>query len=167
MQTSQPTAEELASRLGQALEAKGLTVTAAESCTGGLVAGAITSVAGSSAWFDEAFVTYANQAKMNRVGVSADSLALYGAVSQAVVEQMAQGARQAARADLAVAISGIAGPGGGSADKPVGTVWFAWADHQEVVSQRLQFSGDRQSVRRQATEKALLGLLSLLDRNRA
>ncbi|WP_341503276.1 nicotinamide-nucleotide amidohydrolase family protein [Gallaecimonas sp. GXIMD4217] len=167
MHEKAPAVEDLASELGVRLKALGKRVTTAESCTGGLVAAAITSVAGSSSWFDEAFVTYANAAKLRRLGVSDQSLARDGAVSQAVVEQMARGALEAAGADLAVAISGIAGPDGGSADKPVGTVWLAWASEQGVTSRKLVFDGDRQAVRQQATAAALQGLLESPALNRA
>ncbi|WP_115719543.1 CinA family protein [Gallaecimonas mangrovi] len=150
---------QLSARLGAKAKAAGVTVTSAESCTGGLIAGAITDIAGSSSWFDEAFITYANAAKMRRLGVSDDSLSRHGAVSKAVVKEMAEGARLAAKADLAVATSGIAGPDGGSIDKPVGTVWMAWASATEVECRCFHFSGDRQAVRLQAVFAALSGLL--------
>lgn len=157
---------QLAARLGLAAKSAGVRLSSAESCTGGLIAGAITDIAGSSAWFDEAFVTYANAAKMRRLGVSEENLAGFGAVSKPVVEQMAQGARQQAGADLAVATSGIAGPDGGSPDKPVGTVWVAWASQQHCESRCFHFAGDRQAVRLQAVFAALTGLLEKIPIDR-
>jgi len=152
---------ELARQLGQALLARGWRVTAAESCTGGGIASAITDIAGSSGWFDMAFVTYANEAKFRLVGVSPATLEAHGAVSEPVAREMAEGARQQAGADLAVAVSGIAGPSGGSAEKPVGTVCFAWATASGTHSETCRFDGDRAAVRRQTVDHALVGLLRL------
>ncbi|WKE66458.1 CinA family protein [Gallaecimonas kandeliae] len=149
----------LAAELGAKAKAAGLRLSSAESCTGGLIAGAITEIAGSSNWFDEAFITYANAAKMRRLGVSEESLARFGAVSEAVVREMAEGARVASGADLAVASSGIAGPDGGSPEKPVGTVWLAWAGPDGTQARCVHFQGDRQDVRLQAVFTALEGLL--------
>lgn len=120
----------LANQLGDALAKQQWVATTAESCTGGGVATAITDIAGSSQWFDRAFITYSNEAKMQMLGVQAETLANHGAVSEPVVEQMAEGALTNSLADISVAISGIAGPTGGTEEKPVGTVWFAWADKQ-------------------------------------
>lgn len=156
------TLQHLAAELGAYLAERGWQVTAAESCTGGGVARAITEVAGSSGWFEMGFVTYANRAKVALLGVSEASLAQEGAVSREVVEQMALGAKHASGADLAVAISGVAGPGGGSRDKPVGTVWFAWADAAgKVVSECYVYQGDRAQVRHQACVTALRELVRL------
>lgn len=152
----------LATRLGHLLTARGGKVSTAESCTGGGVAQAITAIAGSSQWFDYGFVTYSNEAKQHVLGVSAAILQAHGAVSGEVVEAMASGAARVASADFAVAISGIAGPGGGTPDKPVGTVWFAWRHPQGVISDCYHFSGDRESVRDQAVVIALRGLLDCL-----
>lgn len=136
------------------------TVTTAESCTGGAVATRMTDLAGSSAWFNGAFVTYSNRMKSVLLGVSVKALDQYGPVSEEVVEQMAFGALERAEADLSVAISGIAGPEGGSEEKPVGTVYFAWAlKGKPVTTARHCFVGDRQAVRAQAVECALQGLL--------
>ncbi|KJS05619.1 MAG: hypothetical protein VR73_12015 [Gammaproteobacteria bacterium BRH_c0] len=154
-----PPTFELAATLGAQLLARGWRVTCAESCTGGGIAAAITDVAGSSHWFETGFVTYANGAKERLLGVSASTLALSGAVSEAVVREMAQGALRQAGADIAVAVSGVAGPDGGSAEKPVGTVWLAWASANGVETRLCQFSGDRAAVRRQAVQVALEGLL--------
>ena len=154
----------LARRLGEACRRRGpLLVATAESCTGGGVAEAITRIAGSSAWFDRAFVTYANEAKTELLGVPSDSIARHGAVSEAVAVAMAEGALARSAARVAVAITGVAGPGGGSAGKPVGTVWFAWAARgQATQARRLQLGGGRAQVRRQAVAVALQGLVDLI-----
>ena len=153
---------ELAERLGKVLLAQGEQVSCAESCTGGGIAEAITRVAGSSAWFEAGFVTYSNRQKTAQLGVPEALFAEHGAVSQAVVEAMARGAQRRSGARYAVAVSGIAGPGGGSADKPVGTVWLAWADGARCEARCYCFSGERQAVRQQSVQKALQGLLALL-----
>jgi nicotinamide-nucleotide amidase len=149
----------LALELGAALAQRDATVTAAESCTGGGVAHAITAVAGSSAWFNCGFVTYANSAKQALLGVPQGVLESQGAVSESVVRHMAEGAARVANADYAVAISGIAGPGGGTDDKPVGTVWFAWSSPQGVSAKKYQLAGDRVAVREQAIKISLQQLL--------
>ncbi len=157
-------AQTVAERLGARLLERGLRVTCAESCTGGGVAEAITSVPGSSQWFDMGFVTYADRAKQQLLGVAGETLKQYGAVSEMVAQEMASGALQAAQADLSVAITGIAGPDGGTADKPVGLVWFAWALREgEVHSLCQYFDGGRAKVRQQAVFRALLGLEQLLS----
>ncbi len=146
----------LSERIGQALKARGATVTTAESCTGGWVAKVITDIAGSSAWFERGFVTYSNEAKAQMIGVKSVTLEQHGAVSEPVVVEMAIGAIKAARADYAISISGIAGPDGGTATKPVGTVWFGFASAAgEGITRCECFSGDRENVRRQATAYAL------------
>lgn len=151
----------LARDLGAALAARGLMCATAESCTGGLVAGAITAIAGSSGWFDRGFVTYTNDAKQELLGVPSDLLALHGAVSEPVARAMAEGALQRSRASLAVAITGIAGPGGGSPAKPVGLVCFAWAvTGAPTRVATCHFGGDRATVRRAAVSAALDGLLA-------
>ena len=149
----------LAEKLGSALSQSEAKVTTAESCTGGGVAHAITAVDGSSTWFDCGFVTYANSAKHRLLGVPRDMLASQGAVSEAVVRSMVAGAAASANADYAVAISGIAGPGGGTDDKPVGTVWFAWQSPAGVSAKKYLLSGDRTAVREQAIEISLQELL--------
>ena len=150
----------LAAELGSLLAARKWRVTAAESCTGGLVAGAITSVAGSSGWFDQSYVTYSNEAKSERLGVDPRLIASHGAVSEPVAEAMAAGALAAAKADLAVAITGIAGPGGAVAGKPVGTVCLAWAAGDGAIeAQTRHFDGDRTAVRRASVAAALEGLI--------
>jgi nicotinamide-nucleotide amidase len=155
----------LATLVGAKLRAKGLMLATAESCTGGWVAQAVTAIAGSSEWFERGFVTYSNAAKMEMLRVHADTLRKHGAVSEQTAGEMAAGALARSRAQVAVSITGVAGPGGGSADKPVGTVCFAWALKGEAVSaETRQLDGDRESVRRQSVIVALQGVLELLDR---
>ncbi|MDE3010877.1 MAG: nicotinamide-nucleotide amidohydrolase family protein [Pseudomonadota bacterium] len=138
-------------------------VAVAESCTGGGLGQALTAIAGSSAWVEGGFITYSNAAKSRLLGVPADLIAAHGAVSRQVVEAMASGARQGLAAEWAVAVSGVAGPGGGSAHKPVGTVWLAWAGPGgQLGSQGLWFPGDRAAVRQGAVLVGLTGLLALL-----
>jgi len=150
----------LAEEVGRFLKKRGWMLATAESCTGGWVGEAVTAVSGSSAWYDRGFITYTNEAKQEMLGVSPETLAAHGAVSEATVREMAAGALQRSRAQVAVAISGIAGPTGGTPEKPVGLVWFAWAFADgRVVAERQVFSGDRREVRRQAVEVALRGVL--------
>ena len=159
--------ESLAVALAGTLSPTGDRLVTAESCTGGWVAQVVTSVAGSSAWFERGFVTYSNEAKQELLGVTAEMLARHGAVSAVVVEAMARGALAASRATLAVAVSGVAGPAGGTPAKPVGTVWLAWATRGgETRSRHHLLGGDRTTVRRQATELALQGLIEF-SRGRA
>jgi nicotinamide-nucleotide amidase len=152
---------ELAARLGDQLRASGAQVSTAESCTGGGIAEAITRIAGSSAWFEAGYVTYSNAQKTAQLQVPGELFASVGAVSREVVEAMAAGARRQSGARFAVAVSGVAGPDGGSVDKPVGTVWLAWADGEWLFARREQFDGDREAVRRQTVKAALDGLLHL------
>ncbi len=152
----------LADRLGHAALARGAMIATAESCTGGLIAGAITAIAGSSAWFERGFVTYSNLAKEQQLGVAPSTIARYGAVSEETARAMAEGAVRGARAQWAVAVTGIAGPDGGSPDKPVGTVWFAWAGPHHLQTLRRQFEGDRTAVREASVRVALEGLVDRL-----
>lgn len=152
---------QLATALGQRLQALGATVATAESCTGGGIAEAITRVAGCSQWFEAGYVTYSNRQKQLQLQVPEALFAQMGAVSEEVVKAMASGAARHAQARFAVAVSGIAGPGGGSADKPVGTVWFAWAQGPQIITERRLFIGDRQAVRHQTVVAALERLLML------
>jgi nicotinamide-nucleotide amidase len=146
----------IAAKLGKVLLEKKLMLGSAESCTGGLVAGAMTGVAGSSQWFERGFVTYSNLAKQQMLGVSARTLAREGAVSAAVVSEMAAGVLKMAPVQVAIAISGIAGPAGGSANKPVGLVYFAWAlPRQPIVTACQHFQGDREQVRVEAVRFVL------------
>jgi len=155
--------ETLAKTLGQRLKAAKAVLTTAESCTGGWAAQVVTSVAGSSAWFDRGFITYSNAAKQELLGVRADTLRVHGAVSEETAREMALGALGRSQATVALAITGVAGPTGGSKDKPVGTVSFAWAHDKKVRSETRRFSGDRESVRRQSVIHALEGVLKALD----
>lgn len=153
---------QLAEQLGKALKTRGAQVSTAESCTGGGIAEAITRIPGSSAWFEAGYVTYSNAQKTKQLAVCTDFFANVGAVSQEVVEAMVRGAQANSGARYAVAVSGVAGPDGGSAEKPVGTVWLAWGDGEHLFSVRKQFPGSRDEVRRQTVETALAGLLRLL-----
>lgn len=156
--------ETLAAELGRILSERGLKLVTAESCTGGWIAKTITDVPGSSGWLDRGFVTYSNDAKSDMLGVDADTIARQGAVSKAVVAEMAMGALANSPAEVSVAVSGIAGPGGGSADKPVGTVWFAWSVPETGLSTHCEcFDGDREAVRRQTVVLALKTLIRQLS----
>jgi nicotinamide-nucleotide amidase len=152
----------LAARLGELALARQAMLATAESCTGGLVAGAITDIAGSSGWFERGFVTYSNRAKIEQLGVDPEMIARHGAVSEETVKAMAQGARAASGAQWTVAVTGVAGPAGGSPDKPVGTVWFAWAGPQGVEALPRRLDGDRAAVRSASVAIALQGLIDRL-----
>lgn len=155
--------EPVAAPLADLFQRLGLRLAVAESCTGGWLAKVITDLAGSSAWFDRGFVSYSNAAKQEMLGVLPKTLDAHGAVSEAVVAEMAAGALAQSAADVAVAISGVAGPGGGSAEKPVGTVCLAWAwPPNRLATQRLHLSGDRDAVRRQTVQAAIDGLMQRL-----
>ena len=157
---------QLAAALGQLLISRQWYVTTAESCTGGGIASAITSVAGSSAWFEYGFVSYGNNAKATMLNVDPALIEEYGAVSSEVVEAMVMGALEASGAQLALAVTGIAGPEGGTPDKPIGTVWFAFAAAGKgVVSACQHFEGDRDTVRRQTVSTALTGVLKYLEKS--
>jgi nicotinamide-nucleotide amidase len=159
-----PTDAELAAlalRVGRALEARNLRVATAESCTGGWIAKALTDIPGSSQWLEGGVVAYSNAAKSALLGVPAGTIAAHGAVSEPVVRAMAEGARARFGVPLTVAVSGIAGPDGGTPDKPVGTVWFAWASGRETTAARERFDGDRDAVRRLSVAFALDRLLEL------
>lgn len=149
--------------LAQLCVAKKIAVATAESCTGGMVSAAITELVGSSQWFDAGFVTYSNEAKMAMLGVKQATLAEHGAVSEPVVCEMALGAVNNSQAQFAVSISGIAGPGGGTQDKPVGTVCFAVGDAQSRQAETCIFTGDRAAVRLAACERALTLLLNFIE----
>jgi nicotinamide-nucleotide amidase len=156
--------EALAARLGEALESRGLVLATAESCTGGWVAECVTSVAGSSDWYDRGFVTYSDASKEELLGVRRATLERHGAVSEETAREMAAGALARSRAALAVAVTGIAGPGGGTPAKPVGTVCFAWAARgRPPRSATRSFAGDRAGVRRQSVVAALEGVLEDLE----
>jgi nicotinamide-nucleotide amidase len=151
--------EGLALRLGRALLVRGARVATAESCTGGWVAKALTDIPGSSQWFESGIVAYSNAAKDALLGVPSDLVARHGAVSEAAARAMAEGARAQLGVDLAAAVTGVAGPDGGTADKPVGTVWFAWAAPDATTAERRLFGGDREAVRRQSVALAIRGLI--------
>ena len=155
--------DELAKTLGARLKGAGAMLVTAESCTGGWVAQIVTSVAGSSAWFERGYVTYSNAAKQELLGVSEQTLHQHGAVSEQTAREMAQGALARSKGTLAVAVTGVAGPGGGSREKPVGMVCFAWADRRGVTSDTRRFAGDRESVRRQSVIHALEGVMNALS----
>jgi nicotinamide-nucleotide amidase len=161
-----PTIPALVERIATALKARRQFMATAESCTGGLIAGACTEVSGSSDWFERGFVTYSNAAKCELLGVPAALIEAHGAVSEPVARAMAAGAVANAHAHWSVAVTGIAGPTGGSADKPVGTVWFGWATPEGVFTERQQFAGDRAAVRRATVAHALAGLLQRLPAHR-
>ncbi|TGG95150.1 CinA family protein [Natronospirillum operosum] len=148
-----------AEALAERLQAQNLTMATAESCTGGWIGKVCTDLPGSSRWYTGGIVSYSNAAKVRLLRVSEMLLVEQGAVSQLVAEAMAQGAREALGSHLAVAVTGVAGPDGGSAEKPVGTVWLAWADQQQVRSQRVLLAGDRETIRRQTVALALEGML--------
>lgn len=163
---------ELAVSLGQQLKQRACTLATAESCTGGWAAKLMTDMAGSSAWFERGFVTYTNISKQELLGVDAQILQDNGAVSEAVVRSMAQGALDRSQAKISLAVSGVAGPGGGSEEKPVGMVWFAWAKQHCgtpacsgacLCSEQKMFIGDRDAIRRQAVAHALMGVTRCLD----
>lgn len=155
----------LATELGAALKARGYMLALAESCTGGMVAEVITSMAGSSAWFDRGYVTYSNQAKIDMLGVSAQTLEKYGAVSEQIAAEMAFGALKHSQAHIAGSITGIAGPDGGTADKPVGTVCFAWAEtNQPIITMTKIFYGNRGEIRQQATTFLMRQLIDQLKK---
>lgn len=157
-----PDVPALTARLAHQLQAKGWQMATAESCTGGMIAAACTDLAGSSAWFERGFVTYSNAAKTELLGVDAALIAQHGAVSEEVARAMAQGAMVHSRAQVALAVTGVAGPSGGSAAKPVGTVWFGWATPSGVVTQTQRFDGDRAAVRQATVRHALGRLIELL-----
>ncbi|MGH8436520.1 MAG: CinA family protein [Pseudomonas sp.] len=151
----------LAAQLGGCLQSLNAQVATAESCTGGGIAEAITRVPGSSVWFEAGYVTYSNRQKSLQLDVPAELFPLVGAVSREVVEAMARGAQSKSAARFSVAVSGVAGPDGGSPAKPVGTVWLAWCNAEQLFTQCRQFAGDRSEVRRQTVEAALVGLIRL------
>lgn len=157
-----PQTFKLAEQVGMSLQQKQQTVCTAESCTGGGIGYAITEVAGSSAWFNGGLITYTNALKQKLVSVEANVLDKHGAVSKACVEQMASGARVTCEADWSIAVSGVAGPGGGTVDKPVGLVWMAIANHEDCWAWYEKFSGDRAQIRSQTLDAVLTKLINLI-----
>ena len=154
---------DIAQELDTALKVRGFVLALAESCTGGMVAQAVTSIAGSSAWFDRGFVTYSNAAKIEMLGVSAQTLEKFGAVSEEVAKEMALGALKNSRGQIAGSITGIAGPHGGTADKPVGTVCFGIAQANQCITSTQQFTGNRQAIRQQAAAFLMQQLIQCLN----
>ena len=157
-----PAIEGLTTQIAAKLMARGWAMATAESCTGGMIAAACTDLSGSSNWFERGWVTYSNAAKITELGVPAQLIAEHGAVSEPVARAMAAGALQHAPAQVSVAVTGVAGPTGGSADKPVGTVWLGWATPAGVISEVQHFSGNRAAVRAATVQHALKRLLALL-----
>ena len=155
--------EKLARRLGRLLKRRRQKLVTAESCTGGWAAQAVTAIAGSSDWFERGFVTYSNAAKEELLRVRRSTLKKHGAVSEETAREMALGALARSRASVAVSITGVAGPGGGSRDKPVGMVCFGWAQGRRLRSETRKFNGNRESVRRQSVVHALKGVMALLE----
>jgi nicotinamide-nucleotide amidase len=162
---------DLAAAVGAALKAQGLVLATAESCTGGWIGEAVTMIPGSSAWYDRGFITYTNNAKQQMLGVRAETLARHGAVSEATVREMAAGALAASDAQIAVSVSGVAGPTGGTPDKPVGMVCIGWARAGgaavETRAETCRFNGDREAVRRQSVIRALKGVLDITAGDRS
>lgn len=153
----------LADQLGQELKRRGVMLATAESCTGGLLGAVVTAVPGSSHWYERGFITYTNTAKREMLGVKTELLTRFGAVSEPTARAMVEGALSASHADIAVAITGIAGPGGGSPEKPVGTVCLAWAARRGAIRAVTEhFHGDREAIRRTAVKTALEGLKNLV-----
>tara|TARA_B100001765_G_scaffold197489_1_gene148194 strand:+ start:595 stop:1089 length:495 start_codon:yes stop_codon:yes gene_type:complete len=158
--------ETISSELGELLKLKDYSFTCAESCTGGWVGHALTSIPGSSEWFGSSFVTYSYEAKTQILGVSSEDLDNFGAVSEEIVEQMVCGALHKSGANVGVAISGIAGPAGATDTKPVGTVCFAWKmDGQDVITSTEYFAGERNEIRYSSVERALMGTIELVKKN--
>jgi nicotinamide-nucleotide amidase len=155
--------DDITATLAKTFLAKGWRLSTAESCTGGLVSASITALAGSSEWFERGYITYSNQAKSEDIDVSQNLIEQYGAVSDQVARAMALGTKQNSGSDIALSITGIAGPSGGSSEKPVGTVCFAWVlANDQMISETKHFEGDRQQIRQQACDFSLRKLLSLV-----
>ena len=155
-------ASDLTKTLAQILLSRNWTVSLAESCTGGLVCATLTELAGSSAWFERGYITYSNEAKTECLDVPVDLIESHGAVSEQVAKAMGEGARVNSGSNVAISITGIAGPSGGSVEKPVGMVCFGWATENQTLTKTMCFEGDRQKIRQNATEFALAELISLL-----
>ena len=155
-------ATDLTKTFAQILLSRNWTVSLAESCTGGLVCATLTELAGSSEWFERGYITYSNEAKTDCLGVPSELIEAHGAVSEQVAKAMVEGARNNSGSNVAISITGIAGPSGGSAEKPVGTVCFGWATEGQTLTKTMIFDGDRQRVRQQATEFALAEFIALL-----
>ena len=155
--------QQLVQKLAEELSQRGEKLTTAESCTGGLIAKTLTDLAGSSVWFDRGFVTYSNEAKTEMISVPASVIEQYGAVSEPVVNAMVSGALKHSAADYAIAVTGVAGPGGGSAEKPIGTVWIGIGSKHQVIARKYVFPGDRDAVRQATLDTALANLKGMLE----
>jgi len=155
-------ANDLTKTLAQILLSRNWTVSLAESCTGGLVCATLTELAGSSEWFERGYITYSNEAKTECLDVPVDLIESHGAVSEQVAKAMAEGARINSGSNVAISITGVAGPSGGSAEKPVGTVCFGWATENQTLTKTIRFEGDRKTIRQNASEFALAELVALL-----
>ena len=162
MNSQETSIEELVQQLAAKLTEKGWMLATAESCTGGMIAAACTDLAGSSQWFDRGFVTYSNEAKTEMLGVPAELIEKHGAVSEEVVRAMAEGAIRHSRAQVSIAVTGIAGPGGGSVEKPVGTVWVGWCVGKETYSTCLSLSGSRDKIRKKSVAYILKNQICLI-----
>ena len=154
---------QLAIRVGNKLRDGRLMLATAESCTGGMIATAVTDISGSSGWFERGFITYSNQAKTEMIGVPPELIEKHGAVSEPVARAMAEGALTNSRAQVSLAVTGVAGPGGGTPEKPVGMVSFGWSNRLHTSVETLVFKGDREQIRVQAAAHALRGLLAFID----
>ena len=155
-------ASDLTKTLAQILLSRSWTVSLAESCTGGLVCATLTELAGSSEWFERGYITYSNEAKSECLDVPSQLIESHGAVSEQVAKAMAEGARINSGSNVAISITGVAGPSGGSAEKPVGTVCFGWATENQTLTKTMHFAGNRQTIRQQAAQFALTELIALL-----
>ena len=155
--------QQLVKNLAEELSRRGEKLATAESCTGGLIAKTLTDLAGSSVWFDRGFVTYSNEAKTEMISVPASIIEQYGAVSEPVANAMVTGALKHSAADYAIAVTGVAGPGGGSAEKPVGTVWIGVGSKHQQIARKYVFPGDRDAVRQATLETALVDLKAMLE----
>jgi nicotinamide-nucleotide amidase len=160
---AEPGLEDLVSRLGEQLLSRKESIVTAESCTGGWVSMLITSIAGCSTWFDRGFVTYSNEAKQEMLGVDRQTIEIHGAVSEETARYMVQGAVKHSNAQAGLSVTGIAGPGGGSIDKPVGTVCFGWVIDGQCETETCHFSGDRQEIREQSVRYVIAGMLARVE----
>ena len=165
-QNTEASLEDLASRIGDELASRNEMLVTAESCTGGWVSMLVTSIAGSSSWFDRGFVTYSNESKQEMLSVDEQVIEIHGAVSEETARHMVQGAMENSRAQAGLSVTGIAGPGGGSIEKPVGTVCFGWLVDGHCETETCQFSGNRQEIREQSVRKVLTGILAGLERSK-
>lgn len=165
-QNTEASLEDLASRIGDELASRNEMLVTAESCTGGWVSMLVTSIAGSSSWFDRGFVTYSNESKQEMLSVDEQVIEIHGAVSEETARHMVQGAMENSRAQAGLSVTGIAGPGGGSIEKPVGTVCFGWLVDGHCETETCHFSGNRQEIREQSVRKVLTGILAGLERSK-